>query len=715
MTRHVLRAPYALALLVLLHPAVSPAQQRPDSVRTARDSARAPAGVNLDAITVTATRTSSAIRTLPAKATVLGAEALAHTPAATVPGLLLQLPGFTLGNFGHPATQRPERSAGSFRGLGGTSASRALVLLDGIPVNDPFNSYVRWSRIPLPLVERVEVVHGGGAMAWGSRALGGVINMITAAPGRPQLEATVEGGGLATYRVAAAGSGRVGKLGIMVAGDLMDTDGFMLIRPDQVGPVDQPRGVQTRVGYAKLSYQASPTVTATLSANYLDDRNRGETALSNRSATTGEVRGGLQWVTPHGGVLNLIAYGQHRSALFTLPSITSDRTAESPRRETRLPSDAIGGTLQWTQAFASRHAVTIGVDVSSVDGSYSDRHTYVAGAPTRERQSGGTQQTLGAFVQDGIQLGATTRLSAGLRVDRIRNRDGRRGELLLTTGAALSDSSYDDASETAVTYNLGVQHTLGNGLLLRAAGYRAFRNATLFELNTPLYLGNAGATVVEANPNLKSETLLGGEVGVDLELGRTFLARVTGFWNEVSDPIVEFTVGTATSAGQVIAPCGSLANNATCRQRRNVGTLHSRGAEVELQWRPRTRWVLGSSYSHNPTEIISPGEPVDGKSPRGAVRNALTGTVTWSVPRVADIHVEARWVDARFDDDRNTIRLDPFTVLGMSVSHPVSPQLTAYVRVENLLDELYEVTRGTTGLAEVGGPRWIMAGVRGRW
>jgi outer membrane cobalamin receptor len=106
---------------------------------------------------------------------------------------------------------------------------------------------------------------------------------------------------------------------------------------------------------------------------------------------------------------------------------------------------------------------------------------------------------------------------------------------------------------------------------------------------------------------------------------------------------------------------------------------------------------------------------VDGKAPRGAVRNALTGTVSWSIPRVADVHVEARWVDARFDDDRNTIRLDPFTVLGMSLSHPVSPRLTAYLRIENLLDEVYEVTRGSNGLAEVGGPRWVMAGVRGRW
>lgn len=45
------------------------------------------------------------------------------------------------------------------RGLGGI---RALVLLDGVPMNDPFFGYLQWSRVPLELVKQVEIVRGGG-------------------------------------------------------------------------------------------------------------------------------------------------------------------------------------------------------------------------------------------------------------------------------------------------------------------------------------------------------------------------------------------------------------------------------------------------------------------------------------------------------------------------------------------------------------------------
>jgi outer membrane cobalamin receptor len=84
-------------------------------------------------------------------------------------------------------------------------------------------------------------------------------------------------------------------------------------------------------------------------------------------------------------------------------------------------------------------------------------------------------------------------------------------------------------------------------------------------------------------------------------------------------------------------------------------------------------------------------------------------------PRVATTEFEVRHVGVRYDDDINSIELKPFTVVGATVQRPLTHRITAYVRVENLLDEVYEISRGTNGLAEVGGPRWVMVGVRSRW
>ncbi len=699
------------ALLVLTTTGLS--AQRDSLLRRHPDSTRR--ATALDAITVTVTRGRTSLRTSPANVTVLTGDAIAKSPAVSVPGILQTIPGFALGNHSHPLTQRPERTSGVFRGLGGTSASRALVLLDGVPVNDPFNGWVRWSRVPLSLVERIEVVRGGGSMSWGSRALSGVINLITTTAEATRVEATVEGGGLATTRAAVSASVRQGQFDLLVAGDILDTDGFLLIREDQAGAVDLPRGVQTRVGYAKARYRFRPNLNVHIGANYLDDRNRGETPLTARTATTAEIRGGLDWALPNGGVMTLLAYRQTRDAAFTLPAVSTDRATEGPRRATRIPSTGAGGTVQWARRVAGRHDVSVGVDASWVDGEYRDQHTVVAGQLTRERSSGGTQSSIGLFVQDGITLGDHTNLQAGARVDRIRDEDGRRGEIVLATGASLSDSTYPGRSVTPLTFNVGVTHALSDVVRLRTSGYRAFRNATLNELHTPLYTGTFGSNVVEANADLAAETLLGAELCADLEPGDAWLVRLTGFWNRVSDPIVEFTVGTATANGEVIEPCGPLNRNGVCRQRRNVGVLRSVGVESEVDWRPSARFGLGMAYAFNPTRIISPGEAVDGASPRGAARHAITGTARWSAPHLVDIGIEVRHVGTRYDDDRNTIALEPFTIIGAHLSRRVTRQLTAYLRVENLLDTEYEISRGTSGLVEVGGPRWILAGLRGRW
>lgn len=53
-----------------------------------------------------------------------------------------------------------------------------LVLLDGMPLNYR-NGYADLDTIPAEMIERIEVVRGGGAVLYGSDATGGVINVIT--------------------------------------------------------------------------------------------------------------------------------------------------------------------------------------------------------------------------------------------------------------------------------------------------------------------------------------------------------------------------------------------------------------------------------------------------------------------------------------------------------------------------------------------------------
>jgi outer membrane cobalamin receptor len=221
-------------------------------------------------------------------------------------------------------------------------------------------------------------------------------------------------------------------------------------------------------------------------------------------------------------------------------------------------------------------------------------------------------------------------------------------------------------------------------------------------------------TVTEANAELEAERLKGAEVGADLTLAAGVVARVTAFTNRVTSPIMDVTLGTAGAQPEVIAPCGLMPARQTCGQRQNVPGLNSKGIETELSWQPSVSWDLNAGYAFSPTKIHAPGQPVDGMQAIRSARHVITTGVAYS-PRWVTVGVDGKYVGPRFDDDLNTVELADFYLIGLRVNRPLTQTLTAYLKVENLLDEKFEVARTRAGLADMGAPRWIAAGLRAAW
>ncbi|GEM_PF-1815748 len=67
------------------------------------------------------------------------------------------------------------------RGFGETAHSSTLVLVNGIPLNNPTNEAPNLSLIPLSMIEKIEVSVGGASAAAGNEAVGGVISISTVA------------------------------------------------------------------------------------------------------------------------------------------------------------------------------------------------------------------------------------------------------------------------------------------------------------------------------------------------------------------------------------------------------------------------------------------------------------------------------------------------------------------------------------------------------
>jgi outer membrane receptor protein involved in Fe transport len=130
-------------------------------------------------VVVSATRTATSVGDTPESVAVLTGEELDSSAAARLDDALRQVPGFSLFRRSSSRVANPTTQGVSLRGVGASGASRALVLEDGLPLNDPFGGWVYWGRVPRASVSSIEVVRGGASSLYGSDALGGVENVIT--------------------------------------------------------------------------------------------------------------------------------------------------------------------------------------------------------------------------------------------------------------------------------------------------------------------------------------------------------------------------------------------------------------------------------------------------------------------------------------------------------------------------------------------------------
>ena len=84
-----------------------------------------------------------------------------------------------------PSVDLQQRAPGTQADLSirGSSFGQTLVLVDGIRINDAQSGHHNLDLpIPFESVERIEVLHGSGSTSYGADAVGGAVNFITARP-----------------------------------------------------------------------------------------------------------------------------------------------------------------------------------------------------------------------------------------------------------------------------------------------------------------------------------------------------------------------------------------------------------------------------------------------------------------------------------------------------------------------------------------------------
>ena len=589
-------------------------------------------------------------------------------PAVTPDEVLRSVSGFSLFRRSPSRASNPTTHGVTLRGLSASGASRGLVLLDGVPLNEGFGGWVTWTRLPTDALDSVRVNRGAGGDTFGSDALGGVISLETPSTRRRLTSMTGQFGSRNAGGLDIAGGGGRESVSAFGAMTWFRTDGVVTVAPESAGPVDVPADADWVNGLGKIAFQSSAGLFIGAGWGGRDDRGNGTVQQRNRmtgGTFAGEYARVLQDFTVNvRGSISPNTFDQSFSI------VGAGRATETVN------------SVQVTETFFTRVSGDLGWSMPR--GSITTRMALTRGSADFKDTDPRLPATVSQILEDDSEA---ISLHAGfIPMSRLTLGGGVRQEWRAAPGEG------DERDSTTVGHGSAAYEAMSGEtrLTLRGSLAASHRWPTLNELVRNFQVG---AIRTLANPDLLPERGRGGDVGVDLSQ-RLWNVKATVFRTVVHDAVANVTM------------------NPTQRQRRNAGDARATGVEIDGEVRPMTGVRVGASLTITDATFRNSAEPpLEGKRlPQVPERSfALLGDITvWRSIVVSGI---LRSVSSQFDDDRNTFELAPATYADLRVAGRAG-LLGWYLVIENVGDARIEV--GKTPLVTLAPDRAVRVGVNWR-
>jgi outer membrane receptor protein involved in Fe transport len=702
-----------------------------------------------ETVTVTPTRTEQKIVDTPASVNVVTREDFQASPALVADDVLRNVPTFSLFRRTSSLVAQPTTQGVSLRGIGPSGQSRTLVLLDGIPFNDPFGGWVYWTRVPMESVDRIEMTDGPSSSLYGNYAMGGVINIITTRPSRQLVDLRTQYGNDSSPKFDVFASDRWNNIGAAFEGSFFKTDGFPIVAPIERGPIDNNADVAYSNVSGKVDYAPSERVNAFVRGGYFsENRNNGKIGELNDTRWT-TINGGVRVRLPDNSDLQTRIYGDISRAHFNFLAVTNAATTRNIVRlatDQNVPTNGVGASGSWTKTLGGRNVLSAGADWRWVDGD-SEEAAYVAAVPTVivpfpggcppnlvcgtqqatlsvQRVSGGTQQISGGFVQDIFTPTSQLVITLSARVDRWSNYDGHNLETTVSTGQPTGNNrpSIPERNDTVVSPRGAVLYHVSDRVSLWGAANSGFRAPTLTELYRQF---SVGTVTTFPNGDLGPERLVGGEAGVNVAPARNVTARFTWFDNGVTDPVANVTQANAFCTARSV-PVG-------CAQKQNLGATRIRGVQTDVEYRIADAWRLSGAYVFDNAKVTDggPNNPaLVGKWVPQVPEHRGTLQVTYSNPKIATIALAMQAISLQYNDDQNVNFIPPatlaeagydttigaglpgYTSWDLTATRDVIRNLQVFFGMQNMFNQVSFVQ---TNPSTTGTPRLVNVGVRVRF
>ena len=603
---------------------------------------------------------------------------LTSSASGRIESILTDVAGFQQFRRSDSRSANPSAQGATLRALGGNASSRTLVLLDGVPMADPFFGYIPFSALVPDRLSAVRVTRGGGVGAFGAGAVAGTIELASATRDQlPTFAASALYGSRDASELSASLSPDLGSGYVSLSGRWDRGDGF------QTTPRDQR--VAATVPAAYDGWSANLRAVAPISATqeiqfrgtlFHDDRTlrfRGADSMSEGQDAS------IRFIARGRWQVDALAYLQARNFSNIVISATTFRKSLDQRN---TPSTGIGGKIELRPPLGDDHVLRIGADTRYATGDmFEDAFIPVI----VHRHAGGQELTTGLFAEDDWTIGRLV-LTGGVRADRWSISDG----FFRATGTA--PLNFSDRSDWEFSGRAGALYHVGDALALRAAGYTGFRLPTLNELYRPFVVG---AVRTDANGALLPERLKGVEAGIDLTPAASLSLSLTAFYNKLGDAIANVTLDPS---------------NPNARKRQNVDAIVAKGVELTASGRIAD-FLLSASYAYSHSRVHAPGMRFNGLVPAQSPRHAASATLAWEPKQGPTLSATLHYVAKQYEDDFQTYVLPDALTVDAIARLPVGHGVTVVARGENLFDETVYTRLGTDGSIDLGTPRTLWIGV----
>jgi outer membrane cobalamin receptor len=621
----------------------------------------------------------------------------------TIDEMLAKEPSFSLYRRQSSVFGNPTSAGVSLRNTGATAASRTLVLLDGIPQNDPFGGWVYWARYDAAALDSIRIVPAARAAVWGNQSPAGVIQMNGREPFENRHSAKIGGGsqgtfsGSTSHQMTSADKTQA----VSFSAFSLHTDGFFAVDSSQRGPIDRKLDTELAGADLKLTWLAAPGLTVEPMVSWYQENRGNGTPLTGNSTETLDLS--LR-VTSDDGDFSWQALGWHQRREFesVFSSVNADRTAETLALDQfDVPGRGTGGAFTALWDGGGAWTFSSGADTRFLSG-----ETNETVGTFRTREAGGDQAFAGIFGAAAYQADERTRVDASVRLDGWQLTDGRRNETSLSTGAALRTDEQADRDGIEPSASVELTRQLRDDLAGKISAGTAFRLPTLNELHRPFRVRN---DIVEANPELDAERFFSVEAGLDWEPAENLKMSASVFHHWISDAIANVPV---TDPAQITEIFGAIPPGGTGSQRQNVEQAQVSGIEAKIEWLPTDAVTLGLTGLWSHTEFSeSPDQPLlDGKPFPQAPDLRLIANAEWRATEQISLFAGCEYGASQYDDALANRAISDFTSVRIGAAWQVAGA-TYQIRVENLLDEEIETGLSSDGIRTLAAPRslWICA------